>query len=355
MKRLVIYAGFHKAGTTAIQMALHQNRALLKESGITYPNGFGEWAHHVIGRPRAAFPLAKAIEAIRKLTRKHDFVLLSSEFFSQYSEAALAQLSKALGTQVKIEAVFSMRRLEKVVGSQYQQLARIGIDLSFSEFASGLLEPERPVHETQVFWNRHDYDAIVNRWKDTLGAKNIHVIFVDESSPDILSDWFEKYLKLPKGSVREIKDTRLNRSLDMEELALIRELQKQLTPERRQAEWVPIFRNRLISSIVSTPTTNPESQKLQLSPELHAAFSKKATAQHDSIVSTGVNTYGEWPDASPPRKATEDPTKIHIETVARAITALDSTGYLRVATAGAIIRELIRRTGKAMLGIFSKK
>lgn len=355
MKRLVIYAGFHKAGTTAIQMALHQNRTLLKESGITYPDGFGEWAHHVIGRPRAAYPLAKAIAAIRKLSRNHDFVLLSSEFFSQYSEAALNQLSKALGPEVKIEAVFSMRRLEKVVGSQYQQLARIGINLNFGEFASGLLEPEKPVHETQVFWNRHDYDAIVDRWKKSFGPKNIHVVFVDESSPDTLSDWFENYLNLSRASLGKIKDTRLNRSLDVEELALIQELQKQLTPERRKAEWVPIFRNRLISSIVSTPTTNPDSTKLQLSPELHAAFSQKANAQKEAIASSGVNTYGEWPAASAPREATEEPTKIHIETVARAITALDSTGYLRVASTGAIIRELIRRTGKAMLGIFSKK
>jgi hypothetical protein len=355
LKRLLIYAGFHKAGTTAIQMALHQNRVLLKESGITYPEGFGLWAHHVIGRPRSSFPLAKAIEAIRKLTRKHDFVLLSSEFFSEYSEAALAQLAKALGPEVKIEAVFSMRRLEKVVGSQYQQLARIGIDLSFSEFASGLLQTENLVHETQVFWNRHDYDVIVDRWKKSFGPKNIHVVFVDEANPETLSSWFENYLKLPEGSLREIKETRLNRSLDVEELALIQQLQKQLSPERRKAEWVPIFRNRLISSIVSSATTNPESQKLQLSPELHAAFSKKATAQHDSIVSSGVNTYGEWKNTSPPRKATEDPTKIHIETVARAITALEPKGYLRVASTGTIVRELIRRTGKAFLGIFSKK
>jgi hypothetical protein len=355
LKRLVIYAGFHKAGTTAIQMALHQNRALLKESGITYPNGFGEWAHHVIGRPRATFPLAKAIEAIKKLTQKHDFVLLSSEFFSQYSEAALAQLSKALGTQVKIEAVFSMRRLEKVVGSQYQQLARIGIDLSFSEFASGLLEPENQVHETQVFWNRHDYDAIVNRWKNAFGAENIHVVFVDEANPEILPNWFETYLKLPAKSLKEIRDTRLNRSLDIEELALIQSLQRHLTPERRKTEWVPIFRDRLISNIVSTPTTNSESQKLQLSPELHQAFIQKATAQHEAIIASEVNTYGQWANPSAPRKASEEPTKIHIETVARAITSLDTELFLRRASLISIAKELVRRFAKAILRIFSKK
>jgi hypothetical protein len=336
-------------------MALHQNRTLLKQSGITYPDGFGEWAQHVIGRPRAAYPLAKAIAAIRKLTRKHDFVLLASEFFSEYSEAALAELSEALGSEVKVEAVFSMRRLEKVVGSQYQQLARIGINLSFGEFASRLLEPENPVHETQVFWNRHNYDAIVDRWKKSFGLKNIHVVFVDESSPDTLSDWFENYLKLPRASLGKIKDTRLNRSLDLEELALIQELQKLLTPERRKAEWVPIFRNRLISSIVSTPTTNSESQKLQLSLELQATFSQKANAQRDAIVSSGVNTYGEWPNASPARNATVEPTKIHIETVARAITNVDPSAYVRIASTSAIVRELIRRIGKKLLGIFSKK
>jgi hypothetical protein len=355
LKRLVIYAGFHKAGTTAIQMALHLNKKLLKESGITYPDGFGEWAQHIIGKPGSNFPLVKAIDSIRKLTRRHDFVLLSSEFFSEYSDEALAKLSEALGSEVEVQAVFSMRRLEKVVGSQYQQLARIGIDRTFIEFASDLLEPENLIHETQVFWNRHGYEAIVNRWKNVFGAKNIHVLFVDEANPEILPNWFETYLKLPLGSLKEVRDARLNRSLDIEELAFIQALQKQLSPARKTTEWVPIFRNRLIISIVSLPNTNLESQKLQLSPELHQAFSQMAVDQHDSIVSSGVNTYGQWPSASSARGATEEPTKIHIETVARAITALDSSGYLRIASTTAIFRELVRRTAKTLLGIFPKK
>ena len=45
--RLVIHAGFHKSGTTALQEAFDAQSEELKAAGIIYPN-IGRKAHHRI-------------------------------------------------------------------------------------------------------------------------------------------------------------------------------------------------------------------------------------------------------------------------------------------------------------------
>jgi len=46
-RRLVIHAGFHKSGTTALQEAFDAQSDQLKSAGILYPN-IGRKAHHRI-------------------------------------------------------------------------------------------------------------------------------------------------------------------------------------------------------------------------------------------------------------------------------------------------------------------
>jgi hypothetical protein len=355
LKRLVIHAGFHKSGTTAIQMAFHQQREKLKAAGFEYPVGYGAWAQHVLGRPKSNSPLAKAIANIKKLSAKHERVLLSSEFFSEYSPSGLSELRTSLGPDVKVEAIFTMRRLEKVVGSQYQQLARIGIDASFQEFSDSLIEESKSTHESKVFWHRHEYDAIIKHWAEVFGVENIHVIFTDETNPSLIPNWFENYLQLPSGSLDSSVTDKINRSLDVDELAFIRELQRQVPPERKKIEWVPIFRNRLIQNIVSTPSNNPNSKKLQLNPKLHEVFSAKADAQFEAIRNLQVNTYGQWPLSAPVVESNEDSKSIYIETVARAIASIGPKSYIRIATNKVLLYEVLRRLAKAVSSLFPKK
>ena len=46
-RRLIIHAGFHKSGTTALQEAFDAQSEELKAAGIVYPN-IGRKAHHRI-------------------------------------------------------------------------------------------------------------------------------------------------------------------------------------------------------------------------------------------------------------------------------------------------------------------
>jgi hypothetical protein len=248
-----------------------------------------------------------------------------------------------------------MRRLEKIVASQYQQIARVGIEQSFSEYSEGLLQPGSQFRDTDVFWSRHAYDSILARWAETIGASNVHLVLADDSNHRVLNDWFEDFLGLEKGSLGQPTNTRMNRSLDTEELAFIQSLQRKLTPERLKAEWVPIFRNRMIARIVSSPSTNPESKKLQLPGELHQLFAEKAEDQFLNIQKLGINISGRWQKPSPVGEANPEPTKIHIETVAEAIAAVSPQNYLRRATTTELVREILSRGKQNFLSIFPRK
>ena len=336
-------------------MALHQVRGQLRDKGIEYPEGFGQWAHHVIGRPRATFSSNTAVRTIAKLVRRHRTVLLASEFFSEYSDASLRHLRGSIPSNVEITAIFSMRRLEKIIASQYQQIARVGIEQSFQDYSEGLLQPGNQSQNTRVFWNRHAYDSILARWAEAIGASNVHLVLADDSNHRVLNDWFEDFLGLEKGSLRQSTNTRMNRSLDIEELAFIQSLQRKLSPKRLKAEWVPIFRNRMIAQIVSSPSTNPESKKLQLPSELHQLFVEKAEDQFLNIQELGINISGSWPKPSPVGEAAPEPTKIHIETVAAAIAAVSPENYLPRSTTTELVRELLSRVKRSLLSIFPRK
>jgi hypothetical protein len=58
-RRLVIHAGFHKSGTTALQEAFDSQSEELRERGIIYPN-IGRKAHHRIAWALTDLGLGKA-------------------------------------------------------------------------------------------------------------------------------------------------------------------------------------------------------------------------------------------------------------------------------------------------------
>lgn len=89
--RLILHAGTHKTGTTSIQKALFDNRVLLREYGLIYPDGRGVYrkerlAHHgfVHGfTETSARSLARAVQflddARAQLQRPGDTILISAE------------------------------------------------------------------------------------------------------------------------------------------------------------------------------------------------------------------------------------------------------------------------------------
>jgi len=347
--RLIIYAGFHKTGTTSVQSAFGNAAAALKAAGITYPSRYGKYAQHSLAKIRASNPESRRFRAIKKLTRKHDAVLLSSEFFSEFNAASVRALKNALGGEVKVEIIFSYRRLELIVTSQYQQFIRTGYQENLSRFARAILDHDNSHHEAKLFWRRHDAPRILADWAAVFGAENIHLVNVDQSNPELLNRWFEPYFGLEPEVLNRPAEGRMNRSLDMEEIELVKAIRASLSSDRVAKEWKPIFMDKFIATITAGPSTNPTPPKLTLDKEFLLLFQEISSQAQDQIRQLGIKIHG--PMLGPEKTAKESsgpiPTSIHIETVARAIAAIRPEHHLRQASvlemASAISYRVLRR------------
>ena len=356
MARLIIYAGFHKTGTTSVQVALGGAAVALKAAGITYPSGYGKYAQHSLAKIRASNPESKRFRAIKRLTQKHDTVLLASEFFSELSAASLGALKDALGPKVQVEAVFSYRRLELIVPSQYQQLIRTGYQEDLSTFSRAILEHDNSHHEAKLFWRRHDTPRILSDWAAAFGAQNIHLVNIDQSDPALLSRWFETHLGLAPETLNSSAEVRMNRSLDMEEIELVKAIRSLLTPDRVAKEWKPIFMDKIIAAITARTSTNPNPPKLTLESEFLGKFQKIATEAQDHIRQLGIKIHGPMlgPENNSKQASRPAPTTIHIETVARAMAAVRPEHHLRQASVREMAREIWYRVLRRLRGIFPK-
>lgn len=356
MARLIIYAGFHKTGTTSVQVAFGNASPSLKAVGITYPSGYGKYAQHSLAKIRAANPESRRFREIKKLTQKHDTILLSSEFFSELSVESVRALRSALGQEVKVEIVFSYRRLELIVTSQYQQFIRTGYQENLSRFARAILDHDNSHHEAKLFWRRHDAPRILADWAAVFGAENIHLVNVDQSNPELLTRWFESYFGLKLEVLNRPAEGRMNRSLDIEEIELVKAIRSLLSSDRVAKEWKPIFMDKLIATITARASTNPNSPKVTLDTEFLVPFQNIASQAQEQIRQLGIKIHG--PMLGPEENAKESirpvPTSIHIETIARAIASVRPEHHLRHASVREIAREVWYRVLRRLRGIFPK-
>ncbi len=331
-------------------------RQELKQLGIYYPEGHGKYAQHRLAKITERDTLAKARKAITKLTKRHNLVLLASEFFSELKASDIAELVDSAGSNTSIEVFFSARRLDKVVPSQYQQFVRSGYTKAPGEYFTNLLEEPDTDHETRLFWKRHSYDLIVERWAKALGPSQVHVVFVDELQPEFLMQFFETQLGLPEGLLSGSDKIRLNRSLDSEELALVIALRKELGPTRVESEWAPIFREKFIASMASSASPNPESKKIGLSEALTKNYLRVAGEQESAIRKLGVLTKGQWPSASDEAIISSDliPSHVYIETVAKAIATIKPKHYLAHASVPRLFAEIRKRIVTKLTSFFSR-
>jgi hypothetical protein len=354
--RLIIYAGFHKSGTSAIQAAFRKQAPALQAAGIYYPSGFGKHAQHILAKISAANTQEKRFRAIKRLTKRHETVLLASEFFSEQNAQDISALKSALGPGVNVEVVFSYRRIEEIVPSQYQQFIRTGYGEDLATFSKAILERDQSHHEAKLFWRRHAVSRILADWANAFGAKNVHLVNVDRLNPEYLTSWFETYLGLEPGTLDQIAESRMNRSLDLEEITFVKTLLSLLPPERIAKEWKLIFRDKMIAEIASRPSSNPSSRKISLKADHKNQFEQISNQVQSEISQLGINVHGHIMEAEKGDRASNQPlpTSIHIDTVARAIVAVRPEHHLRQASVREMAREIWYRVLRRLRGIFPK-
>lgn len=127
MKKLVIHAGLHKTGTSAIQRFLSAHRDELGNVGFFYPPTEPFDAHHRFASrlnitktnlPEAIKDVNRTLTALRDMS-EHNTLLISSEMFCESVDPRSFKYIDNIFEE--IEFIFYVRRQDELIESAYNQ------------------------------------------------------------------------------------------------------------------------------------------------------------------------------------------------------------------------------------------
>lgn len=337
-KQLFIHVGFHKSGTTALQESLWAQRGELKEQGILYPD-IGRKAHHRLAwaltqkpwgwknRGGEKTPAGVWDKMARFVSRSgSEKVVLSSEFFSELSIDNIQKIRGSIQGR-EVQVVFTLRPLAKLLGSSYQQYLKYGTKADYSEWLHSVLDEPGKSKINPTFWKRHAHGEVVARWVQVFGKDNVTVIVVDEKQPQLLFDSVNELLGLEKDFLKS-QPTGSNRSLSMEEITLLLELNRKFPQERMWDEYLTFIRNGYVRQLTDYVPVAEGKAKLLTPVWAVEAANTFAASSKGQIRDLGVRVIGDLETLDKAEVATgepEYPATIDIATVASAMLGMDRT------------------------------
>lgn len=272
MKRVIIHAGFHKSGTTALQESLYRNRDLLDKKGIHYFD-FGRKAHHRLAwsisnrnwgwKNRGAEHVSPKLwkkSAKRIAKSKYETIIISSEFFSELNEEQIRKVKQDL-QDLDIQILFTIRPLIKLLPSSYQQYLKYGLVADYEEWLNEVLNNQENSKVTPTFWVRHRHHEVIARWAKIFDANKTTLIIANEDQPKFLFDEINKYLGLTQDFLKA-QQTGSNRSLTMEEISLLLSINRKFPKDRSWDEYKIFIRGGIIQALTDKVAIPPNKARL---------------------------------------------------------------------------------------------
>ena len=342
-KQLILHVGFHKSGTSALQESFASQRAELASVGVLYPD-IGRKAHHRIAwaltqkpwgwkaRGGETTPFKHFAKMVRLInSSKSEKIVLSSEFFSELTTGQIQKIAGAVKNR-EVKILFTVRPLVKLLASSYQQYLKYGTKADYVEWLHSILDEPGVSKINPTFWTRHMHGEVVARWADVFGPKSVTVLIADESRPDFLFDNVNNLLGLTDGFLKA-QSTGSNRSLSLEEVALLLQLNRTFPKEREWSEYLTFIRNGYIRQLTDNVPLKEGSGKLLTPAWAIAKANEVASDSKQRIQGLGVNVLGDIDSldtAQVPEGEPQYPTSIDIETVSAAMLGFKKTMTRRI-------------------------
>lgn len=202
---ILLHIGPHKTGTTAIQGALAVARRQLSAQGILYPGTRLEHnqpaaaaIQRSLGWERQKLDRTLWTQLAAEVRASRSRVVLSSEVFCEASGDAARQIVAELDP-ARVQVVVTLRPLEELLPSSWQQYVKSGYRVRYDRWLASVLASRGARTVSPSFWSRNGHPALIQRWSDCVGPKNVIVVLVDSRNRRSLFDAFEGLLRLPAG------------------------------------------------------------------------------------------------------------------------------------------------------------
>ncbi len=335
-KKLIVHAGFHKTGTTALQSALFANIDKLTNFGINYPQVGGKAQHKAIyslmgktwgweDRGGVTATDKKWKNLLKQVRRAKKTTLISSEFLCELTEEQISRFKKDLNV-ADTHIYFTIRPLLKIIPSAYQQHLKIGIKSDYEKWLHSILDKPGVSTITPSFWVRHTHAHVLSKWVAEFGVDRVTLIVVDESQPELMYDTFSELLELPKKFLKKQENQDSNRSLSLQEITLLNRINRKFPKRRSWHDYETFIRNGAIKYLTNKVTPAPDDLRL-LTPQWAVDKAKEISANSVAdIKKLGIRIIGDldsFTAASVP--VGDNPTieMIPVDLAAKALIALD--------------------------------
>ncbi len=206
MSTIYLHAGTPKTGTTAIQTFCAENRKVLKEQGVCYPNlgfrfpgiGVNRNGHFLVRKEtddqkkrlyeQEDANRQKGFARIEKLLEQYPNVVLSDEQYWNNKELTTKKLKEykeifhQMGADTKL--IVYLRRQDLLIQSYWAQQVKEGMTLSFQEY----------IQSGKYKYFKLDYYKRLKTFADALGKENIIIRVYEKQQyygekPSILADF----------------------------------------------------------------------------------------------------------------------------------------------------------------------
>lgn len=226
---VLLHVGPYKTGSTAIQAALHNAREEMHTHGVRYAGtgtramraGWAVIGSTPRGRPEATIDeWEELVEEVRGAP--DELVCVSTEDFGRVGPELARRIVADLGAE-RVHVVTVVRRLDRLLPSQWQQRAQSFRTESYEEFLRAVLGEKPRQHPTgKAFWQSHDVKRLLKVWSDEVGPQHVVAIVADESDRAVLPRTFEQLLGVPDGLLQQAPPA--NPSLSYNGVEMLRRL-----------------------------------------------------------------------------------------------------------------------------------
>ena len=174
MTKIILHVGAHKTGTTYIQKVLYNNHKKLLDKGVLYPKRWlaNLWGHHELIFKIRKKEIDNLAKVFKEFKQQYKTIIISSENFEDFDKSQFLALKEILGEDIKLEVVFFIRRLPKILPSQWQENVKHG---SFQTLPSFLLENVAFPFGSK----RLNYNIRLDRMASVFGKESLKIVAYD--------------------------------------------------------------------------------------------------------------------------------------------------------------------------------
>jgi hypothetical protein len=310
LRKLVIHAGFHKTGTTALQHSLSASESALRSQGWNYPvlshgnsqsdsalalakRGWG-WK----GGGSKPIPMKTWDRLVARINRDSGNSVISSEFFSELKLADIEKIKTAFPKH-EVKVVFSIRALDALFPSNFQQALKGGSDLGYEDWLERILADYQNGRRSS-FWRRNQHALVIERWAGVFGNENITLITSDVQNQSALYERFETLLGLKPDSLVRESGSGLNRGLLLDEISLILEVNRSYPKNARWNEYQTFIKQGVIDKFTSTPAgTVQETNRLRTPAKFAKQINEIAKIELALLRDLDVDVLGSFDELEP--------------------------------------------------------